>query len=702
MRSAPLIYTLALVALDGFLLLQQPMAASSLLLIFSGVAAIAGVGLLFSINSFLIKSLVSLSAGIAGVVLCGTEINSSLLVMALFFHTACFWCEVEKYMRSDAWSAHYKASHKMRHNWLSGLSFFGGLFVAYTLLNEYDYYSPFYSLGLLSLCVIVNLVYMEGNRLHNLNVFWVEVSSELSGSGSYWRSLMLAMGVFIFLGINYSEVASENALSIKEYFRKDEVAKKSDKDVGPDRKISASGFNPGEVTLSSKVDVKLVEKDEFYVRIPDPKQNKRLRGKPLYMGAQELVKFNGRSWLPMDNETVWYKDEDDGKKDGLTKVGFRRKGIVKQTVFLLKKEMSAIFALPGLHTVRLNEVYMSSLGVLGIRPGSMEEQRKYSVYSSYYSYDEIKMDRVLMLGYPADEYLELPKTKSIDRIAKLTKSIVKSSMSQVEKLEAIKSYLGKNCKYSLKVENKKNYDPVLNFLFAEKKGHCLLFASAYTIMLRQAGIPARMVNGFAGGSYDRKNNLFVMKSSNAHAWTEVYFSRYGWVVVDPTPEATNIQPEEDQVTDFEEDQYKSLDVEDDIQKANRSNLPFFLADTDSVILTLCFLLVVLSYSWQFLRKIPLFKGEKKIKKKQRFSTKPEFILVFENFCQTMGITKSKSKTPKEMLAELKAKEIQVGDLDEMINYYYSTRFAGFSRKEDQEVSWVKLLKAKLKQAQKSS
>ncbi|MCM8535793.1 MAG: transglutaminase-like domain-containing protein [Lentisphaeraceae bacterium] len=702
MKSSPLIYTLLLVAIDAFLLLQQSIAASSLLLIFSGVAAIAGVGLLFSINSFLIKSLVSISAGIAGVVLCGTEINSPLIVMALFFHAACLWCEIEKYMRSDVWGAHYKASHKMRHNWLSGLSFIGGLLVAYTLLSEYDYYSPFYSLGLLSLCVVANLVYMEGNRLHNLNVFWVEVSPELSGSGSYWRSLVLAMGVFIFLGINYAEIASENALSIKEYFRKNEVSKKNDEDIGPGRKISASGFNPGEVTLNSKVDIQLVEKDEFYVRIPDPKQKKRFRGKPLYMGAQELVKFNGRSWLPMSNDTVWYNDEDDGKKDGLTKVGFRRKGIVKQTVFLLKKEMSAIFALPGLHTVRLNEVYMSSLGVLGIRPGAMEEQRKYSVYSSYYSYDEIKMDRVLMLGYPADEYLALPKTKSIERIGKLTKSIVKSGMSQVEKMEAIKSYLGKNCKYSLKVNNKNNYDPVLNFLFAEKKGHCLLFASAYTIMLRQAGIPSRLVNGYAGGSYDRKNNLYIMKSSNAHAWTEVYFSRYGWVVVDPTPEATNIQPEEDQITGFEEDEYKSLNVKDDVQLKNKSNLPFFLADTDSAILTICFLLVVLSYSWQFLRKIPLFKGERKPKVKQRFTSRPEFILVFENFCQAMGITKSKSKTAKEMLAELKAKEVQVKDLDEMINYYYSTRFAGVSRKEDQEVSWIKLLKLKLKQAQKDS
>ena len=209
-----------------------------------------------------------------------------------------------------------------------------------------------------------------------------------------------------------------------------------------------------------------------------------------------------------------------------------------------------------------------------------------------------------MFGYPGDEYLALPSGEIIDKINALNSKIINSKMSLLQRMDALKDFLGKNCKYSLKVENKYGKEPLDNFLFHERKGHCLLYASAFTIMLRQAGIPARMVNGFAGGSYDRRNNLFVMKSSNAHAWTEVFFNRYGWVAVDPTPEAENIQPDTTQVEDFDESEFSSLNATAEARAKAQSNLPFFLQDTDSVILAVCVLLVILSYSWQYLRRIP--------------------------------------------------------------------------------------------------
>ena len=248
-----------------------------------------------------------------------------------------------------------------------------------------------------------------------------------------------------------------------------------------------------------------------------------------------------------------------------------------------------------------------------------------------------------MFGYPGDEYLALPSGEIIDKINALNSKIINSKMSLLQRMDALKDFLGKNCKYSLKVENKYGKEPLDNFLFHERKGHCLLYASAFTIMLRQAGIPARMVNGFAGGSYDRRNNLFVMKSSNAHAWTEVFFNRYGWVAVDPTPEAENIQPDTTQVEDFDESEFSSLNATAEARAKAQSNLPFFLQDTDSVILAVCVLLVILSYSWQYLRRIPAFVVRKSLMRFKGFLLNPTLYLSSRHFVYLKELNSLKLK-----------------------------------------------------------
>jgi len=54
-------------------------------------------------------------------------------------------------------------------------------------------------------------------------------------------------------------------------------------------------------------------------------------------------------------------------------------------------------------------------------------------------------------------------------------------------------------------------------------------------LLRDIGIPARIVNGFLGGTWNKHGKFFLVRKSDAHSWVEVYFSKYGWVTFDPTP-----------------------------------------------------------------------------------------------------------------------------------------------------------------------
>lgn len=77
-------------------------------------------------------------------------------------------------------------------------------------------------------------------------------------------------------------------------------------------------------------------------------------------------------------------------------------------------------------------------------------------------------------------------------------------------------------------------DPLEDFLFNRKVGHCEYFASALAMMLRCVGIPSRLVSGFKGGDYSKPSGLFEVEERHAHAWVEAYINER-WVILDPTP-----------------------------------------------------------------------------------------------------------------------------------------------------------------------
>src|SRR5690606_40152580 len=60
------------------------------------------------------------------------------------------------------------------------------------------------------------------------------------------------------------------------------------------------------------------------------------------------------------------------------------------------------------------------------------------------------------------------------------------------------------------------------------------FSSAYVVLMRAAGIPARVVTGYAGGYHNRYGDYWLVRRSDAHAWAEVWLEGRGWVRVDPT------------------------------------------------------------------------------------------------------------------------------------------------------------------------
>jgi transglutaminase-like putative cysteine protease len=77
--------------------------------------------------------------------------------------------------------------------------------------------------------------------------------------------------------------------------------------------------------------------------------------------------------------------------------------------------------------------------------------------------------------------------------------------------------------------------PLDTFLFDEKAGYCQQFSGAMALLLRMAGIPARIAAGFSPGTRDEKRGEMVVRDIDAHSWVEAYFPDIGWVTFDPTP-----------------------------------------------------------------------------------------------------------------------------------------------------------------------
>jgi len=131
-------------------------------------------------------------------------------------------------------------------------------------------------------------------------------------------------------------------------------------------------------------------------------------------------------------------------------------------------------------------------------------------------------------------YLQRPKNLD-PRIRQLALEITRGKSTAYDKARAIEQYL-KGFAYSLDLKQSKS-DPLAEFLFETREGHCEYFATAMTIMLRTIGIPARVVNGFQMGEYNDISKLWVVRESDAHSWVEVSFPNIGWVEFDPTPPA---------------------------------------------------------------------------------------------------------------------------------------------------------------------
>ena len=144
----------------------------------------------------------------------------------------------------------------------------------------------------------------------------------------------------------------------------------------------------------------------------------------------------------------------------------------------------------------------------------------------------------------------------VDQATRIASEVANKSGTKLDLFKALEGYFldSPEFKYTLnfrEVERKEGVDPIEDFCCNHKSGHCELYASALTIMLRQQNIPARLVLGFYGASRSDITGSYLVREKNAHAWVEAYLAPEdctpkmfetgqagkggAWVILDPTP-----------------------------------------------------------------------------------------------------------------------------------------------------------------------
>lgn len=140
-----------------------------------------------------------------------------------------------------------------------------------------------------------------------------------------------------------------------------------------------------------------------------------------------------------------------------------------------------------------------------------------------------------------EEYLKLPDDPRYRELAQRLISDLRPEYANdaFAKAFMIKSYLDENGIYSLKNEHAYEPDPAASFLFGDLTGYCMHFAFAATYLYRSLGIPARVGIGYSVPASNRAGgSALLIQAIHGHAWPEVYFKDYGWVIIDPAPQQT--------------------------------------------------------------------------------------------------------------------------------------------------------------------
>lgn len=324
-----------------------------------------------------------------------------------------------------------------------------------------------------------------------------------------------------------------------------------------------TGFNE-EVNLGSfgtlKSDPTVVMRVEFPDRTPTETQR-------LYWRGVSLDRYDGVRWLRTLNRNLILRSDPQSRFD-LTRANFRLNqhnrpqslasgSELRQKIYLEPLDSTALFALSPVLKLSLDsriggQLNQPRIQQIGLGENGDVSHRfnkrisfQYEVVSGEFTPNPSRlrpMSRAEMVAELDPEqikaYTQLPALLD-PRIRILAAQVTQGLNSDYDRVNALRRYLLQNFGYTVELPNP-GTDPLANFLFVNKRGHCEYFSTALAILLRSIDIPARPVNGFVGGRWNAAERYLAIRNADAHSWVEVPFGSEGWLTVEATPPASNV------------------------------------------------------------------------------------------------------------------------------------------------------------------
>jgi transglutaminase-like putative cysteine protease len=267
-------------------------------------------------------------------------------------------------------------------------------------------------------------------------------------------------------------------------------------------------MSPGDITslsLSNAVAFRV----SFDGAVPPPRDR--------YWRGLVLTRFNGRTWT--------------GREPSISANALQQIRVagepISYEVTLEATQQQWVFALDMPLNWSLSRTFMGPQQQLA-RSIPIDQRTAYEVVS----YPDYRVETELSTMY-RNWYLRLPKSSN-SRTAELARAMRAAAPSDEDFIDAVLAKFNREEFFYTLEPPPLGSDPVDRFLFDTRRGFCEHYASAFAVMMRNAGIPTRIVLGYHGGEINPMGGHLIVRQSDAHAWTEVWLEGIGWRRVDPT------------------------------------------------------------------------------------------------------------------------------------------------------------------------
>ncbi len=267
-------------------------------------------------------------------------------------------------------------------------------------------------------------------------------------------------------------------------------------------------MSPGDISKLSMSDA-VAFRVRFSSDVPPPRER--------YWRGIVLNRFNGREWFGgeprsdphVENRIVYSGDP------------------VDYEITLEPTSQRWLLALELPFETSIKQSFMTPENLL-IRMLPVDQRIAYRVTS----YTEFRSDEEIS-RLSRRWNLELPDSGN-RRTRELARTMRAEAEGEQDFIRAVLNRFNKEDYYYTLEPPPLGLNPVDQFLFDTQQGFCEHYASAFVVMMRAAGIPARVVVGYQGGELNPLGGHMVVRQSDAHAWSEVWLEGEGWIRVDPT------------------------------------------------------------------------------------------------------------------------------------------------------------------------